>query len=299
MINSIYASISQFAQHVELKDYRPPTKKEYVRCLRKLAEHFQCDPATLSQDQLRAYFLCLRQERHISGAALSIIKAALQLFFREQLHRADWTVFGELVIRRGQPLPLVLSRPDVQRVLGGLRVGRFRTCLRLIYHTGLRVGEAVRIQVRDIDGATLRLHVRNGKGGKDRCVPLSAPMLAELRAFWKTHRHPVWLFPAPGGAWRQRSTPLEQRLHQAGAPMSVSAVQNAFRLARAESGIHPQATVHTLRHCYATHLLEQGVSLRLISQYLGHASLDVTVIYTHLTATNEGQARAALERLLP
>jgi len=298
MIKLSCPSIPQFQQLVELKDYKPPTKKEYVRCLRKLAEHHQCDPATLTQDQLRAYFLFLRQDKRVSGSALSIIKAALQLFFRQQLGRTDWTVFSELVIRRGQPLPLVLSRPDVQRVLGVLREPRFRTCLRLIYHTGLRVGEAVRLKVTDLDGASLRLHVRHGKGGKDRCVPFSAAMLRELRAFWKTHRHPVWLFPAPGCAWRERATPLSQRLHQANGPMSVSAVQNAFRLARAESGIHPQATVHTLRHCYATHLLEEGVSLRLISQYLGHQSLDVTVIYTHLTATNEGQARAALERLL-
>lgn len=298
MIHSTYPSITQFQQLVELKDYRPPTKKEYVRCVRKLAEHHQGDPATLTQEQLRAYLLFLRQDKQCSGSALSIIKAALQLFFREQLRRTDWTVFTELVIRRGQPLPLVLSRPDVQRVLGVLREPRFRTCLRLIYHTGLRVGEAVKLKVTDLDGASLRLHVRHGKGDKDRCVPVSAAMLQEWRAFWKTHRHPVWLFPAPGCAWRERGMPLHQRLGQADGPMSVSAVQNAFRLARAESGIHPQATVHTLRHCYATHLLEEGVSLRLISQYLGHQSLDVTVIYTHLTATNEGQARAALERLM-
>ena len=117
-------------------------------------------------------------------------------------------------------------------------------------------------------------------------------------AFWKTHRNPVWLFPAPGRAWRERKEDRNAVLGRATTCMSVSAVQNAFRLARAESGIHPQACVHTLRHCYATHLLEEGVSLRLISQYLGHASLDVTVLYTHLTATNEGQARAALDRLM-
>jgi len=110
----------------------------------------------------------------------------------------------------------------------------------------------------------------------------------------------VWLFPAPGRPWRSLRTATSLRCHlqNAATPMSVSAVQNAFRLARAESGIHPQACVHTLRHCYATHLLEEGVSLRLISQYLGHASLDVTVLYTHLTATNEGHARAALDRLM-
>jgi integrase len=197
-------------------------------------------------------------------------------------------------------LPLVLSRQEVQRTLGCLREERFRVCLRLIYHCGLRVGEAVKIKVTDIDAPQLRLRIIQGKGGKDRYVPLTQRLVGELRAFWKTHRNPTWLFPAPGRPWRslRTATSLRCHLHNATTHLSVSAVQNAFRLARAESGIHPQSCVHTLRHCYATHLLEEGVSLRLISQYLGHASLDVTVIYTHLTATNEGQARAALDRLM-
>lgn len=299
-MNIDHPSVQKFSQLVELKDFKPPTKKEYVRCVRRLSDHFHGDPAALCEDQIRSYFLFLRQEKKFSGSALSIVKAALQLFFREQLGRADWKVFSELVIRRGQPLPRVLARAEVQRVLGCLREPRFRVCLRLIYHCGLRVGEAVKIKVSDIDAGQQRLHIRLGKGGKDRCVPVTARMIDELRAFWKTHRHPVWLFPAPGCAWRSLRTATSLRCHLQNAPtfMSVSAVQNAFRLARAASGIHPEATVHTLRHCYATHLLEEGVSLRLISQYLGHASLDVTVLYTHLTAVNEGQARAALERLL-
>lgn len=291
-------SIAKFSQLVELKDFKPATKKEYVRYVRRLADHFHCDPATLSEDQLRSYFLFLRQHKQFSGSAMSIAKAAFQLFFREHLGHNGWTVFSDLVIRRGQPLPLVLSRPDVQRVLACLREERFRVCLRLIYHCGLRVGEAVKLQVTDIDAAQLRLRIRQGKGGKDRCVPITARMIDELRAFWKTHRNKVWLFPAPGRPWRERSEDRNAVLGRATTFMSVSAVQNAFRLARAEAGLHPRSCVHTLRHCYATHLLEEGVSLRLISQYLGHASLDVTVIYTHLTATNEGQARAALDRLM-
>lgn len=299
-MNITHSSIAKFQQLVELKDFKPATKKEYVRYVRRLSEHFHCDPAALSEDQLRQYFLFLRQEKKFSGSAMSIAKAALQLFFREHLGHRDWKVFGELVIRRGQPLPLVLSRQEVQRTLGCLREERFRVCLRLIYQCGLRVGEAVKIKVTDIDAAQLRLRIVQGKGGKDRYVPLTARVVEELRAFWKTHRNPSWLFPAPSVRWRslRTATALRGHLQSATGPMSVSAVQNAFRLARAQSGIHPQACVHTLRHCYATHLLEEGVSLRLISQYLGHASLDVTVIYTHLTATNEGQARAALERLM-
>jgi site-specific recombinase XerD len=169
----------------------------------------------------------------------------------------------------------------------------------LIYHTGLRVGEAVRIELRDLRETHTdhpRLHVRCGKGGKDRFVPLSAAMVTELRDWWKTHKHPTFLFPGPTTGWRERGQPADAAA-RADTHLSVSAVQTTFRLARAASGLPAEATVHTLRHCYATHLLEEGVSLRLIAQYLGHVSLDTTVIYTHLTPLNEARTRAALEVL--
>jgi len=173
-MNTDYPSLTRFQQFVELKDYRPPTKKEYLRHLRRLADHVQRDPVTLSQDEVRDYFLFLRQEKQFSGSTLSIAKAALQLFYRQLFAHPDWTVFSELVIRRGQPLPLVLDRTAVARLLATLRVPHFRTILGLIYQCGLRVGEAVRLKVTDIDGPQLRLWVRQGKGGKDRAVPLTA-----------------------------------------------------------------------------------------------------------------------------
>jgi len=142
-----------------------------------------------------------------------------------------------------------------------------------------------------------RVLVRQGKGGKDRLVPLAPEMLADLRRFWRRHRHPRWLFPALGSQWKAGKEPLAVRARTATGPLSASAVQNAFRLALAGSGIAKAATPHTLRHSYATHLLEEGVSIRLISQYLGHASLEVTLIYTHLSAVSEGQAVEALRRL--
>jgi integrase len=292
-----YPCIAQFKSVVELKDFRPNTKKEYVRYLCKLAEHFQCDPAMLSQDQVREYFLFLRQHKNYGGSAMTVARASLRCFFQDCLKHADWTVFQELAIRRVEPLPVVLARADVARVLGAVREPRFRACLRLIYQCGLRVGEAVRIEVSHIDGAALRLHVRFAKGGKDRYVPLSPALLAELRDWWKLHRNPRFLFPSPGRAWKDRSCTLSESLRRASAPMSVSSVQMAFRLARAATGLQPTATVHTLRHSYATHLLEEGVSVRLISQYLGHESLETTVIYTHLTAVSEAQTRVALETL--
>ena len=291
-----YASIEQFRGLVELKDYRPATKKEYVRYLRKLAEHCQCDPASLTESQVREYFLFLRQHKRYGRSAMTIAKAALRCFFVEQLRVEGWTVFEQLRIAQPQVLPVVLSRAEVATVLGAVREPRFRIALRLIYHAGLRVGETVRIECKDIHGRERppRLHVKNGK---DRYVPLSPPMVEELRGWWTCHRHPRWLFPSPGRGWADRACSLSEAMSQSESFMSVSSVQMAFRLARAACGANPAATVHTLRHSYATHLLEEGVSLRQIGAYLGHESLDTTVIYTHLTAVSEARTQAALGAL--
>ena len=295
-----HPSIATFQQFVELKDYRPPTRKEYVRYVRRCAEHFKCDPLTLTENQIRQYFLFLRQEKHYTHSPMKAAKYSLRSFFVDCHHVQGWTVFQEVRIREPLVLPVVLSRQEVQKVLLAVREARLRVCLTLIYHCGLRVGEAVGIQVRDlIESRTPhpRLHVRNGKGGKDRYVPMTPGMVKELRDWWSTHRHPEWLFPGPGIGWRERGRTAVEAATKATQCMSVSAVQNTFRLARAQSGINPAATPHTLRHSYATHLLEEGVSLRQISQYLGHESLDTTVIYTHLTSISEERTRTALEAL--
>jgi len=294
-----YPSITQFQQLVELKDFRKPTKKEYVRYVRKLAEHFQCDPATLTENQIREYFLFLRQHKHYSRSPMKMAKYALLCFYVQLLKVSGWTVFKEVRIAEPQVLPMVLSRSEVRLVLGVVREPRFRTCLGLMYHCGLRVGEAVRIEVKDIHGRENppRLHVKNGKGGKDRYVPISAAMVEELRQWWRTHQNPRFLFPTPGRGWADRTFTLSQSMHQGTGPMSESCVQSAYRMARAASGVNPASTTHTLRHSYATHLLEEGVSLLQISRYLGHNTLDTTVIYTHLTAVSEARTQAALSKL--
>jgi site-specific recombinase XerD len=154
----------------------------------------------------------------------------------------------------------------------------------MIYGCGLRLLEGVQLQVRDIDSGRRLLHVRGGKGNKDRYVPLPERTLAQLRGYWLKHRHRQWLFPGQG--WGHKG------------PMHESGVQKAFRAALQQSGIHKAASVHTLRHSYATHLLEAGVNLRLIQSYLGHDSLATTAIYTHLTYKAEVNAVETINQLM-
>lgn len=298
MNNIDCSSIQQFKDFVELRDYAPATKAEYVRYVRIASRELGVDPATLTEDKVRDFLLRVRQTKRYSPVALNSLKCALRLFFRGHLNiGTEWRVFEDLRVHRGQTLPVVLSRKEVAVLLQGVFTPRFKVCLTLIYHCGLRISEAVQLGIPDLKGREGHLIVRAGKGRKDRAVPIAEPMLRMLREFWRTHRHPQWLFPAPCNDWQMVPSKTEARPSKATTHMSISAVQNAFRLARAQAGLSPESSVHTLRHCFATHLLEEGVSLRLISQYLGHASLDTTAVYLHLTAVNEGQAREIQGRL--
>ena len=167
MTNYTHPSILKFKQLVELKDYRLPTKKEYVRYVWKLAEHFDCDPAKLSENQVRQYFLFLRQELQASASVMKGAKWALRCFYRESLKVTGWTVFEDLRVAEPKSLPTVLGREEVQRLLASVREPRFATCLRLMYYCGLRISEALRLEVQDILGREKppRLHIRNAKGG--------------------------------------------------------------------------------------------------------------------------------------
>ena len=180
---------------------------------------------------------------------------------------------------RPQPehkLPVVLSREEVRRILALVKIPVYRACLTTIYAGGLRLLEGTRLQVPDVDSGRMLLHI-HGKSKKDRYVPLPQSTLELLRAHWRTHRSPLWLFPAP------TRHGLAHSLAHDGGPVTRSSLQSAFRRALQRSGIAKRAHVHTLRHSYATHLLEAGVNLRLIQDHLGHRSPRTTALYTHLT----------------
>lgn len=291
-----YESLVRFAELLKLRTLAASTQAEYLRYLRKLAARVKRDPAELDEAQVRAHLLHLKDAHHYSPSSMRTAVAALVAFYNLHLAR-DWKLFGLVRSPSAQTLPQVLTRAEVARLFAVIREERFRVILRFIYCCGLRIGEAVNVEVGDLRGGE-RVHVRQAKGNKDRYAPLPPAMVAELRAWWRTHRHPRWVFPGVGRGWRDGSSSVAA-LAQATEPMGVGSIQHCVRLAVAESGL-PQATcVHTLRHSYATHLLEEGVSIRLISAYLGHASIETTAIYTHLTAVNETAARAAVARLLP
>lgn len=289
-------SLVRFADLLKLRSLARTTQEEYLRYLRKLAARKNCDPATLDEAQVREHLLYLKDTCGHSPSTIRTAAAAFSGFYRTHLQR-DWKLFD--LVRSPSPLklPEVLTRDEVRRLFAVIREPRFRTVLRLIYACGLRISEAVNLEVSDIKRDGPRLHLHRTKGLKERFVPLPVWCYRELQDYWRSHRHPRWIFPGVGRGWREvDSTP---KLAAADEPMSEQSIQHCVRLARADAHLPATTHVHTLRHSYATHLLEEGVSIRLISAYLGHTSLETTLIYTHLTAVNEASARAALDKLKP
>jgi site-specific recombinase XerD len=291
-------SVARFVELLKLRSLAASTQAEYLRYIRKLATRVQCDPATLDEAQVRAHVLHLKEAHHYSPSSMRSAVAALRVYYGLHLGR-DWKLFDLVRSPSAQTLPQVLTRAEVIRLLAAVREERFLVVLRFIYVCGLRISEAVNIEVGDLRGGE-RVHVRAeiAKRRKERYVPLPAAMTQELRDWWRTHRHPRLLFPGVGRGWRD-GVSTTAALAQASEPMSVNSIQQCLRRVVAATGLPEGTCTHTLRHSYATHLLDEGVNIRLISAYLGHDSLETTLIYAHLTAVNEATGRAAVARLLP
>ena len=292
-----------------LRHLRERTKQEYGRRVHLLADHFGgVDPGTLSEAQVGDYFVFLIRDKALRPSSIRQARAAIELFFKSVVG-VEWKVFSTVRTRGAAPLPKVLSRAQVAALFATVKVQRFRVVLRLLYGCGLRIGEALALVVGDIRAKGCvhpTLLIRDGKGGQSRIVPLPLAVYREVREYWATHRHPRFIFPSPGSAWRanRRASQAEQdvalaaQMKTATQTMSVSSVQAMMRIAVAQSGIGTSASLHTLRHSYATHLLDEGVNLKSISAYLGHTSLETTMVYLHLTEAGEERSHAALAKLL-
>ena len=262
-------------EDMQLLGFSARTQECYVAAVRQLADHFHRRPDQLTDEDLRQYFLYLANEKQVARATATIALCGIR-FFYEQTLKQPWTTLRFVRPAREQKLPVVLSRDEVRRILEAVRIPVYRACLTTIYACGLRLLEGARLQVPDIDSGRMLVHI-HGKGKTDRYVALPAPLVPLLRTYWRTHRSPTWLFPAP------TRHGLTHSLAHDGGPVTRSSLQSAFRRALRKSGIVKLAHVHTLRHSYATHLLEAGVNLRIIQEALGHRSARTTQIYTHLT----------------
>jgi integrase len=224
-------------------------------------------------------------------ATVTISICGIKFFYTQTLRRL-WATFDLVRPQTERRLPVILTRNEIRRILKCVRFPIYRVCLLTIYSCGLRLSEGATLKVSDVDGERMVIHVEQGKGGKDRYVPLPRRTLTELHNWYRTHRNPNWLFPAAGRpgkhdefSWAIRPTPINN-------------VQDAFREALRKSRVNKRASVRTLRHSYATHLVEEGVNLRLVQEYLGHLSPKTTAIYVHLTDVAQNQANRIINAFM-
>ena len=287
--------MEQFARVLALRYDSVRTRHSYYRQLRLLSEHFEGDPALLTEELLRDYLLHVKTVRHWQPKTIRQALATAQVFFIEQLGHPRWRLFDQVKAKDHDTLPPVLTREQVRALLCHIRLRRYRTPLKLIYCCGLRLSECLKLTVHDIIGSENKLRIRAGKGNKDRTIPLPAHMLKDLRAYWAFHKHPLLLFPNVGRGDNTQEA-LAQRMHSATSTMPHNSLQRLLVLARQELNL-PDATPHTLRHSFATHLLEGGASLHTLQHLLGHAYLNTTEIYLHLTHQSEQQALKLMEGL--
>ena len=279
----------RMSHDLQLAGLSERTQDAYLRAVRMLADHFHTPPDRLSESQVRDYFLHLKNDRHFAAASLGIAYSGIKFFYSHTAPR-DWPTLERLRVPREKRLPDVLSTDEVRRLIAAVRTPHNRAYFWTVYSLGLRLTEGLHLQVRDIDSARMMVHVHRGKGAKDRFVPLPRRTLTLLREYWITHRHSSWLFPATGRDHRLAAT--------AETPMERSSVQGALRRVVRDLKLRKAVSIHTLRHSYATHLLEAGVNLRLIQQYLGHSSLQTTMVYLHLTTVSQEQARERIDALM-
>jgi len=286
----------RFAEHLELEDFRHRTATTYYRAMRIITEHFDQDPATLREKDLREFFVHLRRDRGWAPKSCRQFLAAAKHFYRGMLGR-KFASLDQIKARDRETLPTVLTSNEVARVISAVPLLRYRVPLLLIYASGLRVRECVSLTVNDIDGPGNRLFIRDGKGGKDRYTILSTPVYEELRRYWRFHKNRKWLFPAVGRGLRDAAG-AAAHMGTATEPMDTNSLRSRLLAAARAQGVTKKVTCHNLRHSFATHLAAAGVPLHQLQSYLGHAHIETTTIYTHLTPISHVEAIGYVDALV-
>ena len=262
-----------------LRNLSPATQRSYLHAVTKFSRHFGCSPDRLGLEDVRSFQVYLVSQG-ISWPALNQIVCALRFFYGVTLDHAE---IPERIVyaRTPRKLPSILSADEVVRFLEAVPSLKTRVALTTAYAAGLRASEAVSLQVADIDSGRMVLQVRHGKGAKDRTVMLSAALLAILRSYWRLARPTPWLFPG-----RSPDKPID-----------VQVLHAACRSATKAAGLTKRVSVHTLRHSFATHLLESGTDIRIIQVLLGHSNLSTTARYTHVATATIARTQSPLDRL--
>jgi integrase/recombinase XerD len=264
---------------MRLRNLAAGTRRIYVRSVAGFSVFHGRSPDQLTLEDVRDYQLHL-VARGLKATSICQAMSALRFFYAVTLDRPEEAARIPLP-RKADPLPAILSREEVARLLASVADPKMRTLLTTIYAAGLRVSEAVALQVGDIDSARMTIHVRAGKGQRDRYVMLAPQLLAILRAHWRRTRPRPWLFPGPDPS----------------RPITTRTVRRVCRLAVETAGLDKSVTVHTLRHCFATHLLEQGVDIRVIQGLLGHRQIASTTRYARVALSAISQVQSPLELL--
>jgi site-specific recombinase XerD len=269
----------RFVDDLRVRNRSPRTIETYAGCVAQFARHFGRSPELLGPEEVRTFQLHLI-ERGVSWSKFNQTVCALRFLYGTTLGRREQVAmipFG----KRPKKLPCVLSPEEVARLLDATEPGRERVMIQMAYACGLRVEELLHLQVGDIDSSRMVVQVRQGKGGKDRLVPLSKRLLEELRAYWRCHRPRTWLFPN-----RAQTGPLH-----------AGTIQRRFQRVVTRAGLTKPATMHTLRHSFATHLLEAGVDVLTLQKLLGHTHLSTTALYLHLRREHFRQIPSLLDLL--
>jgi integrase/recombinase XerD len=290
-----YQSMARLADFLALRYDANRTRHAYYRQVRLIHEYFACDPALITEAQLRDYFLFVKLKKHWKPKSIRQAVAAAKMCFVDLLGKPDWKVFSQIRTKDHATLPAVLTRQQVHDLLAHIRLRRYRTPLKLIYCCGLRLSECLGLTIHDILGKENKLIIRQGKGLKDRVVPLPTAMYQELRRYWAFHHHPLLIFPNVGRGDRNPKA-LAERMRTATRPMPPSSLQRLLIIARKELNI-PAASPHSLRHSFATHLLEAGAHLRTIQELLGHTQITTTMVYLHLTHQSTQDALRLMDEL--
>jgi integrase/recombinase XerD len=281
--------LDRLATDLRLAGKAERTVEAYTGAVRRLARVCGRPLAAMDENDVRTYLVGMIRDG-VARGTFSVNLCGVRFFFRKTLGR-EWNIFDLARPKYDKKLPVVLSREEVWAILDAVTIPVYRACLTTIYSCGLRLLEGATLSIPQVDSARMQLHIK-GKGSRDRLVPLPAATLHMLRDHWRTHRSPMWLFPAP------TRKGLEYSIATNAGSLDRSSLQNAFCRARDKAGIRKKAHVHTLRHSYATHLLEDGVNLRLIQAFLGHTSARTTQIYTHLTREVRATAKNPVDRLM-